>query len=309
MCLVLYGTDLDEEKYLTYFSQRNYDSRLTTILYLVRNGTEVSKTFPINALRNLGIRMSRSTHYIVFDMDVWPTMNLYDSLISLSPSILNSEHSLIIVPIFFFDLGVMLPQCRSLSNCTKLYDLFNSVICSGLQYFPENLVQLKTCIRTRVCMFHKADMFTHAYTNREWLNWSGKPVMEMKCVINDFQEPYVMLRRSPTTPLFDERFVNYGYNKVQLIEHLRHLSKCFISRSFKDYHFLIIMNSFTMDIPHRNSKFSQTFRKYFDSTDPMKSLIEEYREELKKKYGTNLALQVCSSKKPQLYRHVQTELL
>ena len=229
MCLVMYGMDYEEEKYLTYFSQRNYDSRLTTILYLVKNGTETANTFPINALRNLGIRMSRSTHYIVFDMDVWPAMDLCDSLMSLSPEILNSEKSLVIVAIFFYDLGVMLLQCGSLSNCTKLYMFLDSLMCSGLQYFPSNRTVLRACIRARVCMSHKADVFTHGYTNRDWLNWNGNSVMEMRCVLNDFQEPYVMLRRSPNTPLFDERFVNYGYNKVQLIEHLRYLSTVWYS--------------------------------------------------------------------------------
>lgn len=229
MCLVMYGMDYEEEKFLSYFSHRNYDSRLTMLLYLVRNGTEIANTFPINALRNLGIRMSRSTHYIVFDMDVWPAMDLYDNLVNLHSSILNSEKSLVIVPIFFYDLGVMLVQCSSLSNCTKLYGYLDSLMRSGLDYFPNNVTALKSCVRARVCMFHKADVFTHGYTNRNWLNWSGYRIMEMRCVLNDFQEPYVMLRRSPNTPLFDERFVNYGYNKVQLIEHLRYLSGYMVS--------------------------------------------------------------------------------
>ena len=49
--------------------------------------------------------------------------------------------------------------------------------------------------------------------------------------MNYAQEPYVILKRSPATPVFDERFVNYGYNKIQLIEHLRH----------KGYSFLVLM--------------------------------------------------------------------
>ena len=62
----------------------------------------------------------------------------------------------------------------------------------------------------------------------------------MKCVVADFQEPYVMLRNSENTPLFDERFVNYGYNKVQLIEHLRAAG----------YQFYILTQAFAIDIPH-----------------------------------------------------------
>lgn len=61
--------------------------------------------------------------------------------------------------------------------------------------------------------------------------------------MNYAQEPYVILKRSPATPVFDERFVNYGYNKIQLIEHLRH----------KGYSFLVLMSSYAMDMPHRMS--------------------------------------------------------
>ena len=65
-------------------------------------------------------------------------------------------------------------------------------------------------------------------------------VVKLKCMVADFQEPYVMLRNSYSTPLFEERFVNYGYNKVQLIEHLRSAG----------YTFYILTQAFAMDVPH-----------------------------------------------------------
>ena len=33
---------------------------------------------------------------------------------------------------------------------------------------------------------------------------------------------YVMLKYTEQTPLYDERFVNYGYNKIQFIEQLKY---------------------------------------------------------------------------------------
>ena len=59
------------------------------------------------------------------------------------------------------------------------------------------------------------------YTNMRWLLGGLPTVTQLKCIANDYQEPYVLLKKSPETPLFDERFVNYGYNKVQLVENLR----------------------------------------------------------------------------------------
>lgn len=49
-----------------------------------------------------------------------------------------------------------------------------------------------------------------------------------------------MLAYRPSTPLFDERFVNYGYNKVQLFEHLR----------VTNHRFYVINNAFSVDILH-----------------------------------------------------------
>lgn len=73
-------------------------------------------------------------------------------------------------------------------------------------------------------------------------DWYDKTegVTSIECILLDFQEPYLMLAYRPEVPLFDERFVNYGYNKVQLFEHLR-------AEGFKFY---IINNAFSVDILH-----------------------------------------------------------
>ena len=73
LSLLIYGTDLDEPKIIDYLNKRSYDRRLSLIVYLVKNGTKESEIFPINALRNLAIKNSVTTHYMVIDFDVWPT--------------------------------------------------------------------------------------------------------------------------------------------------------------------------------------------------------------------------------------------
>lgn len=61
-----------EQSILKYYNEHSYESRLTTILYLVDNLSDESIDFPINKLRNLGIKSTHTTHYLVIDMDVWP---------------------------------------------------------------------------------------------------------------------------------------------------------------------------------------------------------------------------------------------
>ena len=67
------------------------------------------------------------------------------------------------------------------------------------------------------------------YVMPEWYVASpSSHVSRVRCFLTDFMEPYMMLRLSPSLPLFDERFINYGYNKVEYF----------------------VNNAFAMDFPH-----------------------------------------------------------
>ena len=62
----------------------------------------------------------------------------------------------------------------------------------------------------------------------------------MKCFRQRFLEPYVMVKKTEGMPLFDERFINYGFNKIQWIEHLRYLG----------YNYHVLSQAYAVDIPH-----------------------------------------------------------
>ena len=49
-----------------------------------------------------------------------------------------------------------------------------------------------------------------------------------------------MVKRSPYLPLFNEDFYNYGFNKVQWIEHLR----------YSGFEFYLASKTFAVDVPH-----------------------------------------------------------
>lgn len=49
-----------------------------------------------------------------------------------------------------------------------------------------------------------------------------------------------MVKKSPYLPLFNEDFYNYGFNKVQWIEHLR----------YSGFEFYLAGKTFAVDVPH-----------------------------------------------------------
>lgn len=130
----------------------------------------------------------------------------------------------------------------------------------------------------------------------EWYGNTTSVLSRVRCFTADFQEPYVLLRYQESTPLFDERFVNYGYNKVQLFEHLR-------SAGFTFY---IWNHCFAMDLPHPDS----TLRKaYIDGikgeTSDMRELYKDFQAELNEKYRTVNPSRICFSLQKRYFNEVK----
>lgn len=120
----------------------------------------------------------------------------------------------------------------------------------------------------------------------EWYGNMTSPISKIRCFIADFQEPYVLLRYHKNTPLFDERFVNYGYNKVQLFEHLR-------SAGFRFY---IWNHCFAMDLPHPDSTLRKTYiERIMGETNEMRELYKDFQAELNEKYRSVNPSRICYS--------------
>ena len=118
--MVLNGPSSDQSAMLTFLSHTYLPKRLITILYLIPSSSPESGQFPVNKLRNIGIRIIVGTHFQILDMDLWPTVNLYDTLMSLPKSITDNPHAAVILPVFFFDRKRMLQRCDSIRTCVQL---------------------------------------------------------------------------------------------------------------------------------------------------------------------------------------------
>ena len=73
----------------------------------------------------------------------------------------------------------------------------------------------------------------------EWY-FSNTRLSKIKCFISNIMEPYVMVKHVPSTPLYDVRFTNYGFNKIIFIDQLR----------LMNFQFYILNNAYAFDYPH-----------------------------------------------------------
>lgn len=101
--------------------------RVSVVLYVIPNS---SNSFYVNSLRNVAIQAIRTTHFVVLDMDMWPMSafgfrhsflgNLFDELMHLPQSILESNTSAVIVPASFLRQAPILKNCTTLLECALL---------------------------------------------------------------------------------------------------------------------------------------------------------------------------------------------
>ena len=93
--------------------------RVTTIVY-----TTTSSVFPINLLRNLGIRNIQTSHFMILDMDLMLSRNMYSELQRLPKWLKRSSRSVIMIPLFFLSRSRILQYCAQLEDCLPLYHSF-----------------------------------------------------------------------------------------------------------------------------------------------------------------------------------------
>ena len=105
-----------EEKELDGFIRRNYLSRsLVFSKYL----SFYSDDYPYNKLRNMARDKISTSHFWVMDMDMWPSSNLYDTLLSLDRRYLEDENLAVIVPSFEYKKEDK--NCQDFEICVSKY--------------------------------------------------------------------------------------------------------------------------------------------------------------------------------------------
>lgn len=152
----------------------------------------VSRPYPVNVLRNIALGGAHTPFVFPLDIDFVPSQDLHHEIVHHLPKVKEA----MVVPAFEVqDGGVRLPPPK-----TK-YDLVRRI--------PK--------------AFHvnKAPFAHKATKSFKWLGSSkAKYHIRVDSRTHESYEPYVVVRRK-SLPGYDERFMGYGFNKVQWIVCLR----------------------------------------------------------------------------------------
>ena len=175
-----------------------------TVVCMIDNGPE--DRYPINKLRNIGINLVSSSHYLMLDIDLWPSECLHDRLLSIlsgpDAAKLESKAALVVAPLQH--QGVREGCTRqSPQNCSIPLSMDDPSFPS-----PEDAL---------LFAFHTQSTIDIA----KWYTQLDSTLEKINCFHSNHFEPYIVVKKCIETPLYDERYIGYGGNKIELILRLR----------------------------------------------------------------------------------------
>ena len=245
-------------------------------------------SYPVNRLRNMAISRVRTSHFLHADIDLWPDANLLPRLKRLS-SMARHNHTFadprqaIVIAAFAREVKTDCASSTAKAQRDK-YRVDLKLCHREADQIPDSFETLKKCIMAKDChIFDRYNHDGHGTTDyRSWLHGfdGGKSLKPVSCFGSNRYEPYVVLRKSPLLPMYEERFTGYGKNKIEQIVHLR----------YAGWRFQVLGRSFLTHFPHHKSAARVEWEETKDADgnthrDRMDHLYREFLAQLMYAYG------------------------
>ena len=96
--------------------------------------------YPYNRLRNIALRSVTTSHFWVMDMDMWPSDNLYSTLLHLESRFLEDDYLAIIVPSFEYKSDMT--KCTAFEKCVNEYTKY-IISLINLVLYPIFLIHIQ----------------------------------------------------------------------------------------------------------------------------------------------------------------------
>ena len=187
--------------------------------------------YPINSLRNAAIKRVATTHYIVLDVDLWPSTTLARALALAPPEVLARKYAALVLPAFQVEASAV----------------GGGGFEAAFGRAPRSLGELAGCLSSGRCSTFYSHLSPETHSTTPYEAWTeaavGGALLPIPCFKNGRYEPYVILPALPTTPRYSEAFTGYGKNKIELVTHLR----------FAGFKFFALPGAYVVHMPHNKS--------------------------------------------------------
>ncbi|XP_059161962.1 xylosyl- and glucuronyltransferase LARGE1-like [Physella acuta] len=245
IAIALYMSDAEAQQFLRYaMGSETIMSRKNIGYHIVyREG----QFYPVNYLRNVAMSQVKTPYMFLSDIDFLPMYGLYEYLKKAIPMAdLNSQKKALVIPAFE----------------TQRYRL----------QFPKSKTELLSMLDMGTLFTFRYHVWPKGHEPTNFAKWRTATTPYTVSWKQDF-EPYVVVRKD--IPMYDQRFLGFGWNKVSHIMEL----------DAQGYEFVVLPNAFIIHMPHAPSFDIAKFRSSSLYRKCLKVLKGEFQRDLSKKYG------------------------
>ena len=259
-----------------------------------------NEAYPVNRLRNIGLRSVNTSHVLVSDADFLPSRGLRDAIRAKAHWLANDKLALV-VPAFQRKGG----RCKTLESCRERLEPLPTTV-------PGRFGQLARCLREKDCLVFQGDNSPQSHGTTDSSRWleGDETVRPIECFRSNRYEPYVVISMAQM-PLYDERFVGYGKNKIQHVSHLRRMgyllcgnqnlrrgfgasSSTPSTRRHTGYMFAVLPRHFLIHVPHPRSGSKKEWLNSYQTHSAVDTLYTKFLKEIDARYGAATRVHLCS---------------
>uniref|UniRef100_UPI00358F8CC7 xylosyl- and glucuronyltransferase LARGE1-like isoform X2 n=1 Tax=Myxine glutinosa TaxID=7769 RepID=UPI00358F8CC7 len=243
--LALYMSDGEAQHFLRYAQASEILSSRRNVGYHVVY--KEGQFYPVNLLRNVALQQVTTPYAFLSDIDFIPMHGLYDYIRkSIDQLDMANSNKALIVPAF-----------------------------ETLRYrfsFPKSKAELLSMLDLGTLYTFRYHVWTKGHGPTNYARWRTATTPYHVEWEADF-EPYVVVRSD--CPQYDRRFVGFGWNKVAHVMEL----------DAQEYEFVVLPNAFMIHMPHAPSFDIAKFRSSQQYRACLKTLKEEFQQDMSRKYG------------------------
>ena len=171
--------------------------------------------YPVNTLRDLGIESIKTSHYLLLDIDVLPSINLYNSILLNKGILARDPHNVLLFQLFQFNKAIIKQQ-RTMPQFKKLYLLSQPSTVDGTAFRWIRRSSFVICARrslsssSTVIRCHPPQPLTHSTS---WKCLSGWRTIERQRITCPFR------RRRSRIPSHLTQHVDMAFSDDPLSHH------------------------------------------------------------------------------------------